>query len=57
MLTDKQVQDFISKWYSFEEIEDIKKWLQEIEAWNTISADTFWKQIYENINAKMKKNA
>lgn len=57
MITEKQIQDFVSKGYSSQEIEDIQQGLKNIEQWNTFSADDFWKQVYSSINTKMNKNA
>ncbi|MDA9129409.1 hypothetical protein N9J72_02955 [Candidatus Gracilibacteria bacterium] len=54
MLTQEQIQKFQNDGFSFEEIEDIKKGLQEIKNGETIPEEQFWNEVYADINAKMK---
>ena len=42
--------------YSFEEVEELAKRIEDINSWKTIflDEDTFWNEVYANINSKMK---
>ena len=55
MLDQDTIQALKEAWYSFEDIQSIEKWLQDVEKENLISHEQFWKEIYSEINIKMKE--
>lgn len=57
MLTEEEIIILKEKWYTFEEIESIKRWVKSMEEWKTISEKEFWDNVYSKINAKMKEHA
>ncbi len=42
--------------YSFDEVEELSKRIDDIDSWKTVflDEDTFWNKVYANINSKMK---
>lgn len=57
MLEKTTVQQFKDNGYTFEEIEGIKRGLQDIEDGNTTPFEEFWPQFCKQINDKMRENA
>ena len=55
MLTQEQTKKLQDDGFSFEEIRDVSKWLENIRDGKTLSKDEFWKKVYVGINTKMKK--
>ena len=55
MLTQEQIKKFQDDGFSFEDIQGISKWIENIENWKTLSKNEFWKRVYSGINAKMKE--
>lgn len=51
MLTKLEIEELKNDWLSFEEIESIKQWLQDIEEWNVYSEEEFNELIKSDINA------
>jgi hypothetical protein len=52
MLTEKTIKKFKEKWYSFEEVSSIAKWLEDIENWNFIDFEDIIKKHY-TVNEKI----
>jgi len=55
MLDEKTIQSLKESGYSFEEIERIRQWVQDVKDGNTIPEEQFWSEVYAEVNAKMKK--
>lgn len=54
MLDETTIQELKASWYTFEEVESIKRWLQDVKDGNVIPEEQFWKEIYAAVNTKMK---
>lgn len=52
MLSEKAIKNFKLKWYTFDEIESINKWLKDIEEGNTIPFEDVIEQ-FCNTNKKV----
>jgi len=50
MLTKEEIILLKKDWYTFEQIESIKKWFQDLKKWNIISEDNFWSLVKWDIN-------
>ncbi len=55
MLTKENIEKLKEEWYSSKDIENIIKWLEELEKWNTLSEEEFWSSVYSEINNSLKK--
>ena len=53
MLEKTTVQQFKDNGYTFEEMNGIKNWLQDIEDGNTTPFEEFWPRFCKQINDKM----
>ena len=56
MLSQKAISYFQKNWYSFEEIEGIKLWLEQAEKWETISHAEMKDFVSNELFAKYKSN-
>ncbi len=52
MLEEKTIKKLKEKWYSFEEVSSISKWLEDVEIWNFIDFEELIKK--ENYVIKEK---
>ena len=55
MLTKENIEKLKEEWYSSKDIDNIIKWLQDLENWNTLSEEEFWSSVYSEINNSLKE--
>jgi hypothetical protein len=55
MLTNEQIDEMKKAWYTFEEIDSVKKSLEAVDRWEVLSEEEFWIWVRTKINLKMKE--
>ena len=45
----KEIDAFRDAWFSFEEIDDIKQWILDMENWSVSNSDVVFKRLQEKI--------
>jgi len=55
MLTNEQIDEMKKAWYTFEEIDSVKKSLEAVDSWEVLSEEEFWIWVRTKINLKMKE--
>lgn len=40
---------FKEKWFSFEEVESVKRWLSQVESWEVYDENTFYSNLEKRI--------
>ena len=51
------IEKFKENWFSFEEIESIKKWVSQIEKWEVYDENTFYSNLEKRLFQKSKNHA
>ena len=55
MLTNEQIDEMKKAWYTFEEIDSVKKSLEAVDRLEVLSEEEFWIWVRTKINLKMKE--